>query len=220
MQKRILCYGDSNTWGYIPQWEDPGMYSKRYERDARWTGILAELLGEDYEIIEEGLNGRTTIYSPPGEEFKNGLSYLLPCLLSHRPIDIVILALGTNDLHLPYQPEEKDLGNGIREIIDVIQETKKCARNWVSPEIVLVSPSHIIEAKGRTEVYQSYGGEEGARLSKCFSRLYEQIAEEKSCRFLDAALYAEPSEADGVHWTAESHSRFASAVAKIIKEVR
>ena len=52
---RILCYGDSNTWGYIPLTE------KRYPPEVRWTGRLQRLLGPDYQVLEDGLSGRTTI---------------------------------------------------------------------------------------------------------------------------------------------------------------
>ena len=88
----VLCYGDSNTYGYIPE---TGM---RYPRDIRYPGRLQLLLGEDYAVIEEGCNGRTTIHDDPIDGWKNGLDYLKPCLNSHKPVDIVILMLGSNDL--------------------------------------------------------------------------------------------------------------------------
>ena len=90
---RILCYGDSNTWGYIP-----GSDHKRYSKQERWTGILSEMLGDSYEVIEEGLNSRTLISNDTrsGKEGRNGFDYLLPCLDSHDPIDLVIIMLGTN----------------------------------------------------------------------------------------------------------------------------
>ena len=90
--KSILCYGDSNTYGLMPDSPD------RYPRDVRWTGILQKKLGEDYYVIEEGLSGRTTLWDDPIEEHKNGKKYLLPCLDSQKPVDLVILMLGTNDL--------------------------------------------------------------------------------------------------------------------------
>ena len=91
-KKTILCYGDSNTWGYNP------VNGLRYPEDVRWTGRLQKLLGPSYRVIEEGCNGRTTVYADPEEGWKCGLTYLCPCLNSHKPIDVVILMLGSNDL--------------------------------------------------------------------------------------------------------------------------
>lgn len=104
-QIRILCYGDSNTWGYIS-----GSDHKRYEN--RWTKILSELLGERFEIIEEGLNSRTLISNDirPGKEGKNGYEYLIPCLDTHDPIDLVILMLGTNELKSSYNKTAEEIG--------------------------------------------------------------------------------------------------------------
>ena len=92
MKKSILCYGDSNTWGYIP---DVG---RRFPEDIRWTGILQNLLGSTYEVIENGLVGRTTVFDDPYGPCRNGLASLDCALLSSAPLDLVSLALGTNDL--------------------------------------------------------------------------------------------------------------------------
>ena len=88
--KTILCYGDSNTWGLNPE------TLTRYAPDVRWPGILKQELGSDYAIIEEGLSGRTTVWDDPLEGYKNGKTYLSPCLNSHKPLDLVIIMLGTN----------------------------------------------------------------------------------------------------------------------------
>ena len=79
----VLCYGDSNTWGYAPATR------RRYAPDVRWTGVLADRLGGGYRVIEEGLNGRTTRWDDPIELGRNGLTYLRPCVESHNPIDLM-----------------------------------------------------------------------------------------------------------------------------------
>ena len=90
---QILCFGDSNTWGYVPLTVD------RYPESVRWTGVMAQALGAGFRIIEEGQNGRTTVWDDPLEgDNKNGLRYLPACLESHHPLDLVIIMLGTNDL--------------------------------------------------------------------------------------------------------------------------
>ncbi|MCW5845462.1 MAG: hypothetical protein KIT77_29690, partial [Caldilinea sp.] len=104
--KRILCFGDSNTWGYDPVSQD------RYARNARWPGVLRQQIGAGYEVIEEGLNGRTTVWNDPIEGYKNGRDYLIPCLETHRPLDLVIILLGTNDLKKRFSLSAYDIAQG------------------------------------------------------------------------------------------------------------
>lgn len=94
MNKKILCYGDSNTWGLVAgsiNWET--YYMERYSFPIRWTGRLQQLLGKSYRVIEEGLNGRTTNADHNELPGRNGKTYLEPCLASHRPLDLVVLFL-------------------------------------------------------------------------------------------------------------------------------
>lgn len=219
MKKEILCYGDSNTWGCIPRWKDLGVPSERYGQDTRWTGRLSALLGDGYHIIEEGLGGRTSIYDFPGESWRNGLPYFQPCLLSHRPLDLVVIMLGTNDLHACLHPTAERLGDGIRTLVDVVRATPKCGRDNTPPPILVIAPAHIKEGQGRKEVYPKLGGKAGEDLSRQFAAVYRQAAEELGCRFLDAALYAQPSDADGLHWTPESHRLLADALAQAIPAI-
>ncbi len=101
--KNILCYGDSNTWGYIAgKFDMTTMYMERYPRTIRWTGRLQKLLGDDFYVIEEGLNGRTTNLEGIDPPDRNGKTYLLPCLYTHSPLDLVVLMLGCNDLKNVY----------------------------------------------------------------------------------------------------------------------
>ena len=112
----VLCYGDSNTYGYNPS------NGFRYPPDVRWTGRLQRLLGEGYHVVEEGCNGRTTVYDDPLEGWKNGIDYLKPCLNSHKPVDIVILMLGSNDLKEVFHASPEDIANGAAELVKVIRE--------------------------------------------------------------------------------------------------
>ncbi len=91
MKRRILCFGDSNTYGY-------DFETGRFDDETRWTRRLGAMLGDGYAVIEEGLNGRTFIHDDPTEGgHKNGMKYLPPCLMSHNPLDLVVIMLGTND---------------------------------------------------------------------------------------------------------------------------
>ncbi len=101
--KTILCYGNSNTWGAVLG------TGERYAPFIRWTGVLAQELGAMYRVIEEGPNGRTTLWDDPIEGYKNGKEYLIPCLESHRPIDLVVMMLGTNDLKIRFSVPAYDI---------------------------------------------------------------------------------------------------------------
>ena len=109
-ERNILCYGDSNTWGFVPIIFDyETNYMARYSFDKRWTGILQKELGNNYRIIEEGLNGRTTNIDYPDVKGRSGTSYLNPCLYSHAPLDLVIIQLGVNDLKTIFNRTIEDI---------------------------------------------------------------------------------------------------------------
>jgi lysophospholipase L1-like esterase len=88
----IVVFGDSNTWG-----SDPAT-GGRLPRARRWPNVLQRELGPDFEVIAEGLRGRTTVHDDPIEPYRSGADALPSCLMSHAPVDLVILALGCNDL--------------------------------------------------------------------------------------------------------------------------
>jgi len=113
----ILCFEDSNTWGYDPIAQD------RFPRDVRWTGVMRKALGSDFLVLEEGLNGRSTVWEDPIEGYKNGHDDLVPCLETHRPLDLVILMLGTNDLKVRFHVSSFDIAQSVAVLIDVIQRS-------------------------------------------------------------------------------------------------
>lgn len=215
----ILCYGDSNTWGCIGRWEASILPSERYDREHRWPDVLQAQLGEDFHVISEGLGGRSTIYPRAGEEYKNGEPYLLPCLHSHRPLDLVIIMLGTNDLQMKKDITEEELPVGISRLIDIVQSTPKCGRNVQPPKILVLPPIEIRKAapEGRVAVYDLFRGDIGRELSLKMPAVYAKVAKEKGCYYLNTADYAVPGPADGVHFDAESHVRLGKAVAAYIK---
>ena len=116
----------------------------RYPRDVRYPGRLQMLLGDDYTVIEEGCNGRTTIHDDPIDGWKNGLDYLRPCLNSHKPVDIVILMLGSNDLKTTFHLTAEGIADGVAVLVDVIQTFTEEKQGFV-PKIILVSPPEIGE---------------------------------------------------------------------------
>lgn len=206
--KTILCYGDSNTYGYNP------LNGQRYPSDIRWTGRLQALLGKEYTIIEEGCNGRTTVFDDSEEGWKNGLSYLRPCLNSHKPVDIVILMLGSNDLKETFQASMAEIAAGAETLVQVIQEFT-LEKQGYQAEVILVSPPEI-----GANIHRSpfYGAFQAAALfkSKEFSRYYKQVAERCGCVFFDAAEWIQSSEADALHWTPGAHAMLAGKLKDVI----
>ncbi len=221
--KSILCYGDSNTYGQIPLWKDPEAWEHhRYDENTRWPMVAQRILGNGYRIIEEGLCGRSTVYDmikQPFCRYCNGLLYLPGILMTHAPLDLVVIMLGTNDLHSVAPPDEKTLGHGIERLVDEVRSLPECGRGVSVPPILLIAPPHFRKALGRTEVYEEFRGERGVLLSRLFAPVYKEIADRKGCFFLDAALYAEPSDADGLHLEAESHIALGKAAAEAIAAV-
>ena len=209
MPKTILCYGDSNTYGYVPE---TGM---RYPRDVRYPGRLQILLGEEYVVIEEGCNGRTTVRDDPIDSWKNGLPYLRPCLNSHKPVDIVIMMLGSNDLKTMFHLTGEQIADGAGQLVDVIKEFTAEKQGFV-PQIILVSPPEIGPGIKDSQFYGRFS-EKAIAESKKFSACYKAVAEQKGCTFLDAAAYINPSEVDSLHLTAEGHRMLAEKLYETVK---
>lgn len=212
--KTILCYGDSNTWGYVPVTEHSGS-KQRYPRNVRWPGVLQSLLGDSYYVVEEGLNSRTTNldYAQPPE--RNGKTYLPPCLYSHAPLDLVILALGGNDTKTYFNRTAKDIQRGLGELVDVIQASEYGPDMQTAPQVLIVSS---VIPMPMTEAYLDDQGVAfmvgGVAKAKEMVKLYAELAEEKSCHYLDLSKQVLPSTVDGVHYDEHSHKKCAELVFK------
>jgi len=205
--KRILCYGDSNTWGYDPATQD------RFDRDTRWTGVLRNTLGDGYEILEEGLNGRTTVWDDPIEGYKNGHTYLAPCLETHRPIDLVVLMLGTNDLKKRFSLSAYDIAQGAGVLVRAIQLSQAGIAGQ-PPSRGLMAPPPVTKLTDFAEMFE--GSEE---KSQRFYFHYYRVAQELNCAFLDTSTIIVSSPLDGIHFEAGEHARLAQAVAQKVKEL-
>jgi len=203
--KTVLCYGDSNTWGYDPATQT------RYPREVRWPGVLRRELGEGYLVIEEGLNGRTTVWDDPIEGYKNGKSYLIPCLETHKPLDLVIILLGTNDLKVRFSVSAFDIANGAGVLVDVVQKSA-AGPGDTAPQVLLLAPPPIARLSGFAEMF------DGARpKSRRFAAHYGRVAQEKGCAFLDTSQAIVSSNLDGIHLEAGEHEKLGAAVAEKVR---
>jgi lysophospholipase L1-like esterase len=205
--KRILCYGDSNTWGYDPVIQD------RFDADTRWPRVLGQTLGREYEVIEEGLGGRTTVWDDPIEGYKNGREYLIPCLESHRPLDLVIILLGTNDLKKRFGLSAYDIAQGAGVLVRVAQGSQS-GREGSAPQVLLLAPPPTVAL---TEYAEMFEGAESK--SRKFSAHYGRVARELDCAYLDTATVIVSSPLDGVHFEGREHRKLGNAVAMKVKEL-
>lgn len=201
--KNILCYGDSNTWGC-----NPGVLN-RHPADVRWTGIVQQELGPEYCIIENGINGRTTIWDDPANQCRNGLAGLGYALYSAKPLDLVVLMLGTNDLNYT---DIEGYYSGLKVLSQRILQANKSfpGTSDVFPcetKLLLVSPILV------TENMPSYS------QSRKFAYYTEKVAEELDVPWMDAAQFAKPSPLDGCHMDVENHRLLGKAIGQKIKEI-
>ena len=205
----IVCYGDSNTHGFDPD------TMGRFPRDVRWPGVLAATLGAEAHVVEEGLNGRTTIWDDPFMDGRNGRSYLLPCLRSHAPIDVVVLMLGTNDLKAHLGRAAYEIAAGAGTLVDIIT-TSGTGPGGGQPQVLLVAPPRVGEVTAASELW-GYGGalEKGTDLP----RLYRAMAGMKGASFLDAAAIVGADPADGVHLSAADHAVLGRAIAAAVHDL-
>jgi lysophospholipase L1-like esterase len=217
--KTILCYGDSNTYGYIP-----GINAGRYDHKTRWPMVLKRLLNEGrppddpaYWVEEEAQNGRTTTREDPIEGDKNGFRQLIPILESHQPIDIVVIMLGTNDLKSRFSPTAADIALGVQRLAEAVK-LSGMGPGGSAPAILAICPPPIIE-NPRNPVFQHVfaGGEAVSReLPYWFDRF---VTGESGVPVIDAGKIIATSQGDGIHFDPEEHAKLAKAVAEAIRKL-
>ena len=201
----ILCYGDSNTYGHVPE------TGGRYPRSVRWPGVLQELLGPEYYVIEEGLCGRTTMFDDPDDPCRNGLEYLEASLLSHQPLDLVILFLGSNDTKYSFNASAELITEGLSRLCGVIRGMEWKA-DFREPRILIVAPPAIGAHAG--SFFPDFD-ESSVKKAEQLAPLYKKTADEYGALFIDASLCAHAG-ADDLHLDRESHRRLAEELKKII----
>ncbi len=206
MKKRIVIFGDSNTWGYDAK------SGGRFNEEIRWPMVAAKLLGESCRVYEEGLCGRTTCLDDPFNEGLSGLSYLLPCLQSHSPLDMLVIMLGTNDCKERFSLTGANIALGMRRLV----MKALIADVWRDkPNILIIAPGPILKECELSDV--------GKNMGKCSDKSYELakeyklVADELNVGFLDAAPYVEMNDIDFMHLTADSHKVIAKKVSEVIK---
>ena len=198
--KQILCFGDSNTYGLIPATKD------RYDWNTRWTGILSKKIEKNgYRVVEEGLCGRTTIFEDATRKGRKGADLLPVILETHKPIDTVVLMLGTNDCKTAYGATAEKIGSGIELLIKQIKDSDP------DINIILVSPIELGEGVWE-EGFDTEFNENSVKVSKQLPEVYRKIAERYDTDFVAASDYARPSSEDREHLNEFGHRKLAEAI--------
>jgi lysophospholipase L1-like esterase len=188
----------------------------RYELHQRWPGVLQRLLGKDYHVYENGMNGRTTVFEDPVEEHRCGKAALPVALEVCAPLDLVIIMLGTNDCKNRFSLEPWDIGWGMDLLIQYVKKSC-CGRENEVPKILVVAPPKMGTNWKQTILGTVFGPEANRRAAE-LPEIYKTIALQSGAYFLDAALYTEPG-GDCVHFGTESHEKLAAALEKKIREI-
>ena len=211
IMKNILCFGDSNTWGYIPG------TAVRYDENTRWTGVMQNALGEGYRVLEDGLNARTSVYEDPWSPWRLGKEALPIALVAQKPLDLLVIMMGTNDLKFTDAFGAAKGAETLIAVAQMVQDRKESSKVFPNGlKILLVSPILLDPCVANDE----YGTlRNGAEESKKFLKYYRHVAEAKGVEFFDAASVAQPSKVDGIHMMPEDHKALGEALAAKVMEI-
>jgi lysophospholipase L1-like esterase len=203
----VCCYGDSNTWGLEASTE------ARLQRWRRWPGVMQRELGDEVHVIEEGMNGRTTVFEDPFEPGRNGMTFLPVVLQTHAPLDLVIIWLGTNDLFVPGGLTAQDAARGAITLAEMVRASDAGPDEDAPEVLVLISPP--FGPLGVLEADSPHGELE----SRGFADAYRRLADDAQVPLLDLAPFAESSPIDGIHFEADAHEAIGLGVAAAVRDL-
>ena len=210
MKKHIVCFGDSNTHGYCAE------TGGRFDEEQRWTCLLQKYLGDNFFVFEEGLSGRTISFPDPIQEGLSGLDYLYPCLMTHEPVSLLVIMLGTNDTKECFGVSSSCIALELKRLIAKAQAATHCWLNGTS-NILVVTPPNIYREYIKTEA-ASMMGNGCSQKSEELAKEYEAIARLMGCHYLDAnkILTTKPDETDFIHLSEAGHGQLAAGLANYI----
>ena len=211
MNKHVLLFGDSNTWGY------DGVHFKRYEDDERWTTLIKDELGAGYYVVAEGLSGRTTVFDDPLTESLAGIDAIAGVMMSHMPLDLLVIMLGTNDTKLRFSATAANITKGLMRLVT---KAKTLPDVWrTHPRILIISPMKIDKRLYDNPVNRAGMGDGCVEKSEELPERYREAAKLLGVDYMDANPYCTPAEGDWMHIDLPSNARLAKAVAAKVKEM-
>ena len=209
MKKHIVCFGDSNTHGYCADPSDCADGGDRFNEDERWTCLLQKQLGSGCLVLEEGLSGRTTVFDDPLHECMSGLRSIYSCLMSHEPVDLLIIMLGTNDTKERFGANAACIGAGL-DRLGTKAETVPAWRNG-KPNILVIAPPHM-----RDCFHDEIMGASCPEKSVHVAEYFRNVCSLHGWAFLDAEGVAEFNGLDGMHLSRLGHKQLASTLAELV----
>ena len=208
MKKHIVCFGDSNTHGYCADPSDCADGGNRFNENERWTCLLQKALGEEYLVLEEGLGGRTTVFVDPLHESMDAVGVAYPILMSHEPVDLLILMLGTNDTKERFGANAPAIAVGMERLILKCKSTD--CWGGKAPNILVVCPPPL-GAGFHDEVMGAGCVEKSVALPPYL----KAVAERNGCAYFDAKD-CEMNPVDFTHLTKRGHAKLAEELAKLV----
>ena len=203
---KVLCFGDSNTWGTVPG------ESYRYNENQRWPALLKSALVTQAEVIEEGQQGRTLVHNNPFQGNKSGQRYLKDCLEKYAP-DLVLILLGTNDLKKRFALCVDDVAKSAAHLAEQTQQFKSPSLQKTA-KVLLIAPPLVYEVGFYAKMYAGAGAK-----SMAFAKCYALHAQSIGCAFFDAGSVVSPCPEEGIHWQKDQHQFLADALIPIIKDM-
>lgn len=203
MMKTVLCYGDSNTWGYEPELDE------RLPWKRRWTGILQERLGQNFQVVENGVCGRTACRESKQEFIVNGYLEAQICAEVNVPIALAVVMLGTNDCKDEYEMEPEHIADNVRKVAGVFEEK--------GAKILILSPVPIQNLQESPFMHEF--GIRAEKKSQELPEYLEKMADTEGWIFLEAGKYVKPGDYDGIHLPAKEHIKLAEILEKKIMSV-
>ena len=206
----VVCFGDSLTWGFNP------VDMSRYGHDIRWPRLLQKELGQGFYVIEEGVNGRTTVFEDPIKGDKNGLEHLFTVRKTHMPIDILIIMLGTNDLQDRFSMNAETIAIAMGRLLYQATHPTDDVEG-MAPKVLLMSPPPLADLRGTPFELQfsNRSREESMKLADA----YRQKAEEYGTAFFDTGTVISASPIDAIHFEAAPQADLAKAVADEVRKL-
>ena len=211
MKRRIVCFGDSNTWGYN------SVNQERFPEGVRWTSLLQEMLGDEFQVVEEGLSGRTSVVDDPLFEGLNGFSYITPCLKSHSPLELVIIMLGTNDTKERFNLTAYNIAQGITRLAQKAKESP-VSYNGTSPKVLVIAPPPIGSEYITTDIGPAMG--KGCdQKSRDLPKYLEKLLKDQGIEFLNTAGKVSMNEIDYMHLDENGHRELSKLVFDKINQI-
>lgn len=202
--KKILCYGDSNTFGYNP------VDNSRFDENTRWTALLQKNLGSDYEIIEDGVCDRNCIADNDKGFLYSAQRHFPKMITKTKDVDLLILAIGTNDLQFKYNLTVHQFENGLEKLIVTAKNNVK--RIILIPPVVL--NENILEG-----FFNFQFDSTSIAKSKKVGKIYKKLSNIYSLNYFDLNDFVKPSNVDGLHYDSEGHQIISIILGDYIKGI-